>query len=825
MKIGNDIYYVGVNDHQVDLFEGQYVVPNGMSYNSYVIKDEKIAVMDTVDAGFTEEWLGKVAEVLDGAKPDYLVVQHMEPDHAANIENFMKAYPDTTVVANTKTFTMMENFFRGMDLEGKKHIVANGDTLTLGKHVLTFVFAPMVHWPEVMVTYDSTDKVLFSADGFGKFGALDVEEDWDCEARRYYIGIVGKYGPQVQKLLKAAATLDIQKICPLHGPVLTEDLGHYIGLYDTWSSYTPEAAKNDGKKNALIIWLHGAGEGGTDPRVALVGNKVVNLATDTVQQYFDGGAYVLAAQCPTMWMDNGSGQYTSDGTSKYTAALMELIKAYVNSNSDIDASRVYIGGCSNGGFMTMNMIVHYPKYFAAAYPVCEAYTNDALTDEMVESIKDMPIWFTHAKNDPTVKIGSIDEDGNFVSNGNYSPKAYERLTEAGGSDIHFSLFDDVHDTTGLYKRADGTPYQYNGHWSWLYTLNNECKENIDGEEVTIWQWISTKSKTNRGLEKVIAKVNALNAEDYTADSWAAVQSALAAAKAVAADQNATRTQINAAMEELVAAYSKLEYGVQKLHLEVAVEEAEKILAHPENYEDIAALKAALESGKAVLEDKDADQTAVDAAAEAILAELNKVADKADVKSLVNLIESAKKLLDGNYTSDSLKDLKAAIKKAEDVIANPNRTEAEIGTAYADLINAILNLQMKANKAALKAILDKANEVLGNADAYVAATIDGLDAAAAEAQTVYDNTDALQDDVDAAVRALTRKVADARLLGDVDNDGEVTTADSVALLAASAEITSLDADAAAAADVNGDGVADTNDAVLILQYAAEKVASF
>ena len=240
MKIGNDIYYVGVNDHQVDLFEGQYVVPNGMSYNSYVIKDEKIAVMDTVDTNFTEEWLGKVAEVLDGAKPDYLVVQHMEPDHAANIENFMKAYPDTTVVANTKTFTMMENFFRGMDLEGKKHIVANGDSLTLGKHVLTFVFAPMVHWPEVMVTYDSTDKVLFSADGFGKFGALDVEEDWDCEARRYYIGIVGKYGAQVQKLLKAAATLDIQTICPLHGPILTENLGHYLEKYDIWSSYRPE---------------------------------------------------------------------------------------------------------------------------------------------------------------------------------------------------------------------------------------------------------------------------------------------------------------------------------------------------------------------------------------------------------------------------------------------------------------------------------------------------------------------------------------------------------------------------------------------------------
>ena len=207
MKIGNDIYYVGVNDHQIDLFEGQYVVPNGMSYNSYVIMDEKIAVMDTVDANFKDEWLENVAKVLDGAKPDYLVVQHMEPDHAANIENFMKAYPDTTVVANTKTFTMMGNFFRNLNLDGKKLVVANGDSLTLGKHVLTFVFAPMVHWPEVMVTYDSTDKVLFSADGFGKFGALDVEEDWDCEACRYYIGIVGKYGAQVQRRGKYESVL------------------------------------------------------------------------------------------------------------------------------------------------------------------------------------------------------------------------------------------------------------------------------------------------------------------------------------------------------------------------------------------------------------------------------------------------------------------------------------------------------------------------------------------------------------------------------------------------------------------------------------------
>lgn len=240
MKITDDILYVGVNDHKVDLFEGQYVVPNGMAYNSYVIKDEKIAVMDTVDANFTHEWLDNIATVLNGAKPDYLIVQHMEPDHSANIHNFMKVYPDTTIVANAKTFGMMENFFRDMPLEGRKLEVQNGGTLSLGKHTLTFVFAPMVHWPEVMVTYDSTDKVLFAADGFGKFGALDVDEPWDGEARRYFIGIVGKYGMQVQKLLKVAATLDIQTICSLHGPVLKENLGHYIEKYDIWSSYSVE---------------------------------------------------------------------------------------------------------------------------------------------------------------------------------------------------------------------------------------------------------------------------------------------------------------------------------------------------------------------------------------------------------------------------------------------------------------------------------------------------------------------------------------------------------------------------------------------------------
>lgn len=239
MKVTDTIKYVGVNDHQVDLFEGQYRVPNGMSYNSYVILDEKIAVMDTVDAGFTHQWLDNIQQVLENRKPDYLIVQHMEPDHAANIANFLKVYPDTTVVATAKAFNMIDNFFE-LDLEGQKIEMGNGGTLSLGYHQLTFVFAPMVHWPEVMVTYDSTEKVLFSADGFGKFGALDVTEPWDDEARRYFIGIVGKYGVQVQNLLKVAATLDIEIICPLHGPVLNENLGHYIGLYDTWSSYTPE---------------------------------------------------------------------------------------------------------------------------------------------------------------------------------------------------------------------------------------------------------------------------------------------------------------------------------------------------------------------------------------------------------------------------------------------------------------------------------------------------------------------------------------------------------------------------------------------------------
>ncbi len=239
MRITDDIKYVGVNDHKTDLFEGQYEVPNGMAYNSYAIIDEKIAIMDSVDVGFGKEWLENIREVLRDRSPDYLVVQHMEPDHSASITLFADAFPSATLVASAKAFSMMRGFF-GTEFLDKRLVVSEGDTLSLGKHELHFISAPMVHWPEVIVTYDSTDKVLFSADGFGKFGALDVEEEWACEARRYYIGIVGKYGAQVQSLLKKVAGLDIEIICPLHGPVLKGNLSYYVGLYDTWSSYRPE---------------------------------------------------------------------------------------------------------------------------------------------------------------------------------------------------------------------------------------------------------------------------------------------------------------------------------------------------------------------------------------------------------------------------------------------------------------------------------------------------------------------------------------------------------------------------------------------------------
>ena len=240
MKITDDIKYIGVNDHDIDLFEGQYIVENGMAYNSYAVIDDKIAIMDTVDAYFTDEWLENIEKALGGRTPDYLIIQHMEPDHSANITNFVDRYPNVKIVASAKAFVMMKNFF-GIDFSDKSIVVGEGDTLNLGKHTLSFITAPMVHWPEVIVTYDNFDKVLFSTDGFGKFGALDVDEDWACEARRYYFGIVGKYGVQVQSLLKKAAALDIKTICPLHGPVLKENLGYYIDLYNTWSSYGVES--------------------------------------------------------------------------------------------------------------------------------------------------------------------------------------------------------------------------------------------------------------------------------------------------------------------------------------------------------------------------------------------------------------------------------------------------------------------------------------------------------------------------------------------------------------------------------------------------------
>lgn len=299
MKITNDITYIGVNDHEIDLFEGQYIVPNGMAYNSYMISDEKIAVMDTVDKHFGDEWLENIENALGGRKPDYLIIQHMEPDHSANIDRFIKAYPSAKVVGNSKTFAMMDNFF-DIDLEGKKVTVSDGETLSLGKHELKFVFAPMVHWPEVMVTYDSTDKVLFSADAFGKFGALDADEDWACEARRYYIGIVGKYGVQAQALLKKASELDIQVICPLHGPILSENLGYYLNLYNIWSSYGVESegvmiaytSVYGHTKKAVEILAKKLEDGGC-PKVVLCDLAREDMA-EAVEDAFRYGKLVLA---------------------------------------------------------------------------------------------------------------------------------------------------------------------------------------------------------------------------------------------------------------------------------------------------------------------------------------------------------------------------------------------------------------------------------------------------------------------------------------------------------------------------------------------------
>ena len=334
--ITKDIVYVGVNDHAVDLFEGQYDVPNGMAYNSYVILDEKVAVMDTVDRNFTHEWLDNVAGALGGRKPDYLIVQHMEPDHSANIVNFAKTYPTATIVSSAKAFVMMKNFF-GTDFEDRRVVIGDGDTLSLGRHTLTFVAAPMVHWPEVVMTYDSCDKVLFSADGFGKFGALDVEEDWACEARRYYFGIVGKYGVQVQNVLKKAAGLDIQIICPLHGPVLSENLGYYLGLYNTWSSYT---AETDG-----VVICYTSVYGNTKQAALLLADKlkaygcpkvaVNDLArcdmAEAVEDAFRYGKLVLA-------------------TTTYNADIFPFMKEFVNHLTERGYRNRTIGIIENGSW-------------------------------------------------------------------------------------------------------------------------------------------------------------------------------------------------------------------------------------------------------------------------------------------------------------------------------------------------------------------------------------------------------------------------------------------------------------------------------------------
>lgn len=376
MKITNDIKYVGVNDHEIDLFEGQYIVPNGMSYNSYAIIDDKIAVMDTVDARFTHQWLDNVENALGGRKADYLVVQHMEPDHSANIVNFMNMYKDAKIVSSQKAFNMMKQFF-GTEFEDRRVIVSEGDTLNLGKHILSFVAAPMVHWPEVIVTYDSYDKVLFSADGFGKFGALDVEEDWACEARRYYIGIVGKYGAQVQALLKKAANLEIATICPLHGPVLNENLGYYLNLYNIWSSY--------GVESEGILIAYTSVYGNTKQAVNLLAQKlkdkgcpkvvVCDLAredmAEAVEDAFRYGKLVLA-------------------TTTYNADVFPFMKEFINHLTERNFQSRTVAFIENGSWAplaakTMKNMLEGSKNLT--YTDTTVTIKSALSDESKEQIE------------------------------------------------------------------------------------------------------------------------------------------------------------------------------------------------------------------------------------------------------------------------------------------------------------------------------------------------------------------------------------------------------------------------------------------------------
>lgn len=340
MQISENIFYVGVNDHNIDLFEGQYIVPNGMAYNSYVIMDEKIAIMDSVDKNFTDEWLNNIKTVIKDKTPDYLVVQHMEPDHSANIVNFLNEYPNAVVVSSDKAFKMMSNFF-GTDYSERRIVVSEGSTLELGKHTLSFVAAPMVHWPEVIMTYDNVDKVLFSADGFGKFGALDVEEeDWACEARRYYFGIVGKYGVQVQNVLKKAADLDIQTICPLHGPVLKENLGYYLDLYNTWSSYGVETegvaiaytSVYGHTKEAVELLAKKLEEKGC-PKVAVTDLAREDMA-EAVEDAFRYGKIVLA-------------------TTTYNGFIFPFMKEFINHLTERGYKNKTIGMIENGSWAPM----------------------------------------------------------------------------------------------------------------------------------------------------------------------------------------------------------------------------------------------------------------------------------------------------------------------------------------------------------------------------------------------------------------------------------------------------------------------------------------
>ncbi len=337
--ISESIKYIGVNDHKIDLFEGQYDVPNGMAYNSYAIIDEKIAIMDSVDAAFTQEWLDNIENALKGRKPDYLVVQHMEPDHSANIYNFTKAYPDAVIVSSDKAFKMMNQFF-GTDFADRRIVVGEGSTLSLGAHTLNFMTAPMVHWPEVIVTYESTEKVLFSADGFGKFGALDVEEDWACEARRYYIGIVGKYGNQVQALLKKAGGLDIKTICPLHGPILTDNLGYYIGLYNTWSSYQPETegvviayTSVYGNTEKAVLQLAELLKAKGCPKVAVNDLARCDMA-EAVEDAFRYSKMVLA-------------------TTTYNTDIFPFMREFINHLTERNYSNRIVGMIENGSWAPM----------------------------------------------------------------------------------------------------------------------------------------------------------------------------------------------------------------------------------------------------------------------------------------------------------------------------------------------------------------------------------------------------------------------------------------------------------------------------------------